>query len=236
MSLVVSKNPGPRQSQTKYNSVITFKVNGAKHNIPTSWADVTYSQYIAILSTTTLLEHINLFTGIGMDILSKAELRNLEKISLALSFMSFAPKFESQPTKMVGPYVLPKDITINTVGQFEDLRGLLKQVPKELTTKEDQLLLSDLYLTACAIYTQKVRDGSYDYNKAIEIKEQLKNYSCVEVMQTGAFFLCRPWNLSQPTTTRYLNILPRLRKLIQDLPGFQKTSDFLHRSLGSQGK
>lgn len=216
--------------------MITFKVNGAKHQIPTAWADVTYSQYIAILSTTTLLEHINLFTGIGMDILSKAELRNLEKISLALSFMSFAPKFESGPTKMVGPYFLPKDITISSVGQFEDLKSLLTKVPSVLVTKEDHLLISDLYLTACAIYTQKVRDGSYDYNKVAEVKEELKKYSCVEILQTGAFFLFRPLNISQPTTTRYRNILPRLRKLIQDLPGFQKTSDFLHRSLGSPGK
>lgn len=211
--------------------MLTFKIRGDKFRVPTCWEDVTFGQYIDLLSTENkLLEYIHLFTGISRDILYKAELKNLENISLALSFLTIPPKFEAKPTRTVGPYVLPVDITVQSVGQFEDLRGLMMKAPKEIKTMEDNILISELYCEACAIYTQKVKYGHYDYTKVAEVKEELRKYSCIQVVQTGAFFFSKPWNSSTPTKTRYQNILPRLKKLIQDLPGFQQTLDSLRHS------
>lgn len=215
--------------------MITLKISGKKTPIPTEWDDVTYRQYIAFLDTNNSLpEYIALFTGIPLETLLKAELKNLETISIALSFLTVPPKMEAKPTSMVGPYTLPKDVTLSSLGQFEDLRSLLKKLPKSLETKEEQKQVAELYLKACAIYAQKIIHGEYDPERVPKVKEELKNYSCIEVLQTGGFFLSKPLNISQNTKTRSQNIRQRLRKLIQDFPGYQKTLDLLQPSTRSQ--
>lgn len=212
--------------------MLTFKISGNKYRIPTCWDDVTFDQHIELMSTENkITEYIHVFTRISRDIIYKAELRNLENISLALSFLTIPPKFEAKPTRTLGPYVLPEDITLQSTGQFEDLRGLMMKAPKEFNTMEDNILISELYCEACAIYAVKVKYGHYDYSKVAELKEELRRYSCIQVVQTGAFFFAKPWTSSNNITTRSQNILQRLKKSIQGLPGYQKTLDSLQRSL-----
>jgi hypothetical protein len=226
--------------------MITFKINGNKFQIPTCWPDVTYSQYIALLTLpNSLIHYINLFTGIPIETLEKAELKNLEKISIALSFLKAQAKFEQEPTRMVGSYVLPKDVTIKSLGQFEDLRALLYKVPSEVFEKiknnipmspQEGLMFSDLQLEACAIYAQKVRDGVYDPERVPKVKEELKNYSCIEVIQTGAFFLFRPHNTSLSTPSRSQRISLRLKKWLLVLLGYLRSLDSrLHSSTRPKG-
>jgi hypothetical protein len=208
--------------------MITFKILGKKYPLPTRWEDLTYTQYLFHLYPRTLSETVSCFTGIPRETLERSTIKGLEKISLALAFMTISPKFERTP--MVGKYVLPADITIQSLGQFEDLRGLLKKLPQKKMADfefEDHEKTADLYLTACAIYLQKVKDGAYDYTKVAAVKEELRNYPCTEVIGTGAFFLYRQLNISPPLMTRFLIPLLRLKKLIQGLPGYQKTLDFL---------
>jgi hypothetical protein len=211
--------------------MITFKINEEKQEIPTSWDDVTYSQYIQLLDVPgTLLHYVSFFTGIKYETLEQAELKNLESLAIALSFLSKAPTFNGKPSKMVGPYAAPKDITIQSLGQFEDLRALLNKVPTDLSTKENQVLIGDLYLEACAIYCQKIKYSKYDNTQVPELKEELKNYSCMEVISTGAFFLFRPMTILHNTTPRSQNIRQRLKKMLRDFPGYQKTLDSLLHS------
>lgn len=213
--------------------MISFKVNGNKYKVPTRYEDVTAGQYIELLSLTPgLLEYVAYFTGIPRETLATAELKHLENIATALFFLNTPPEFKVGATPMVGPYVMPRDITLQSVGQFEDLRALMNKAPTKLETKEDMILIHSLYLEACAIYTQKVKHGKYDYSKVAEVKEELKNYSCMEVLQTGAFFLFRPLTMLRPTMTRSQNIRQRLKRLIQDFPGFHKTLDSLQPSSG----
>ena len=216
--------------------MITFKIQGAKYKLPTAWADVTYQQYVALLSLPdSLLHQINLFTKIGLDILFTAELRNLEQISMALAFINLMPKFEEGPTKMVGKYTMPKDCTLESLAQFEDLRGLLKQRPENMDTVQNRVLLCELYLEACAVYVQKIKDGKYDALKVPQVKDELRNESCIEVIQSGTFFLYKPLRTSMNMRLRYQKVMQRLRKLLLDLPGYQKSLDFLLHS-SKQGK
>src|SRR5687767_14121649 len=98
--------------------MITFKINKEKYKLPTAWADVTYQQYVALLSLpNSLLHYLNLFTSIGLETLQKAQINNLEKIALALSFLTIPPKMEGH-SQIVGPYVLPQDVTLQSLGQF----------------------------------------------------------------------------------------------------------------------
>lgn len=213
-------------------TMITFKINKTSYPIPTCWEDVTYRQYVALIHSVSLTDQISVFTGIPRETLEQAELKNLENISLALFFLSISPNFDR--TRMVGPYVMPEDVTIQSTGQFEDLRGLLMKMPKD--PMEDLEKLSDMYLQACSIYCQKLKHGKYDYSKVAEVKEELKDYSCAEVIGTGAFFLFRPINLSPTTTNRSRTFTQRLRSMIVDLPGYQKTLASLQRYFGLAAK
>lgn len=211
--------------------MITFKTLGKKWLCPTSWPDVTYNQYCYHLYPRTLAEMISCYSGIPRETLESAELRGLEKINIALIFMSMPPDFKR--TEVVNGIVLPSDVTIESLGQFEDLRALLSKLPKkEFKEYEytDWELYADLCLEACAIYLQKVKDGKYDYSKVAKVKDELKTASCMEVIGTGAFFLFRPLNISPPTTNRFLTLIHRTKRLIQGLPGYRKTLDFLLRS------
>jgi len=217
--------------------VITFKINKEKFKLPTSWSDVTYQQYVALLTLPdSLLHQINLFTKIGLDILFTAELRNLESISQALSFLNIAPKVvEDKPTRMVGAYTLPKDCTIESLAQFEDLRGLLNKRPPDLSTVDNRVQFAELCLEACAIYIQKLKDGKYDSLRVPQVKDDLREESCIEVIQSGGFFLAKPLHTSMNMRLRYQKVMQRLKRLLQDLPGYQKSLDFLQHS-SKQGK
>lgn len=218
--------------------MIAFKINEVRIFIPTRWADVTAEQYVALLTLApTLRHHIGLFTNIPIAVLEVAEIKNLEKISEALDFLNYPPEMGPGPTPMVGRYIIPVDVSLQSVGQFEDLRALLNKFPRnpdgtfpQALTIDDNIKIADLYLTACAIYVQKIKDGKYDFAKVPEIKEELNKASCIEVMQTGAFFLFRPLNSSRPSTNRFRKLTTRLKKWIQALPGYQKTLDSLQRS------
>lgn len=212
--------------------MITYKINNKKTLIPTTWQDVTFDQYVSLLRMpNSLVHYIALFSGIDVSVLQNATIINLESLSIALSFLTITPHFDR--TKLVGPYVMPSDVTLQIVGQFEDLRALLAKLPRkqsgEVYTIEDNELIADLYLTACSIYVQKVKDGKYDYTKVEAVKEELKSASCAEVIGTGAFFLFRPMNISPPTMSRYQKSVTALKRWSQDLPGYQRTLAFFQR-------
>lgn len=199
--------------------MIPFKINGQKLIFPTRWADVTYRDYVKLLYTPdSLLHYVALFSGIPIETLMKAEIKNLDKLAIALSFLTIPPKMELSATPLIGPYVTPKDVTIESLAQFEDLRNLLKQWPKE----PDAVKLAELYLKAAAIYCQKLKDGKYDYTKVPAMEDELHNYSCIEVTQSGGFFLFRLANSSPPTPRRFQNIIRLLKKWIQALQDYRR--------------
>lgn len=224
--------------------MIPFKINRKKYQVPTRWQDVCFLHYIELLKApNNIIHQISIFTGISVESLTKAELKNAERIALAISFLNthYVP---GKPSRMVGKYVLPTDVTIQSLGQFEDLRGITQRIPeiirklasKEPLSVEENVTLANSYLEACAIYVQKIKDGAYDPYKVPGVMDELKQHSFTEIIDTGAFFLFRPYRSSQNIKTRFQNIAQRVRKLIQGLPGYQQTLDSLQRSSGSRGK
>ncbi len=207
--------------------MITFKINGQPKQIPISWEEVTYAQYIQLIHGPSLPAVISIFTGIPEETLNKAEVWNLESVLTAIGFLNTPPQLTGK-TKKVGPYDMPEDVTIQSLGQFEDLRGLIQKIPSsDKNTSKESLIMADLYLEACAIYVQKIKDNAYDANRVPIVKEELKNYSCMEVLQTGAFFLYRPITMSRNTTTRYRSIIQHLKKMLPDSPNYHAYLDSL---------
>lgn len=199
--------------------MIPFKINGQKIVFPTAWFEVTFRDYVILLTLpNSLLHYVSLFSGIPVDTLMHAEIKNLDKLAIALSFLTIPPKIEAGATPMIGPYVTPKDVVIESLAQFEDLRNLLKDPPKET----DHVAIANLYLKACAIYCQKLKDGKYDYTKVPEMEKELQDYSCIEVTQSGGFFLFKLVNLSPPTRGRFRSITLLLRRWIQALQDYRR--------------
>jgi hypothetical protein len=211
--------------------MIKIKVNGSKpYEIPTAWSDLTYSQYVSLLTLPNSLVHqIHLFTQIPLETLQSAELKNLEKIAIALSFINLSPKAEEGP-KDIGKYFVPKDVTIESLGQFEDLRALIHRRPTDLSTIENNLLWCDLCLEACSIYVQKLKDGKYDSSKVSGVKEELKSYPAMPIIQTGSFFFGKLLSTLTGTTNRYRSLSQRLKKWLLAFPGYRKSLDFLLHS------
>jgi hypothetical protein len=211
--------------------MITFKIASSKYKIPTTWTDVTFDQYVFHVIPRTLTETISCFTGIPIETLVNSKLNNIDKISLALAFMTLSPKMDK--TEIVGNYIMPGKPEFESLAQFEDLRNTIRKLPQK---KREEYDYSDLeqecetYLQACAIYCQKVRDGVYNSDKVEEVKDELRNRSCVEVISNGAFFLSLALNIQPQYPSLYQRVTQRLRRWVQELPGYQKTLDFLLRS------
>src|SRR6188474_57745 len=109
--------------------MITFKILNKKVPIPTSWRDVTYSQYVYMIVPRTFVEYIHLFSGIPLETLNSAQIKNVDKLSLALSFLSLSPDLTR--TETVGAFILPGQPQFESLGQFEDLRNLVKKYPRK---------------------------------------------------------------------------------------------------------
>lgn len=215
--------------------MITFKIAGKKVPIPTTWNDVTYSQYVYMIVPRSFTEYIHIFSGIPLETLYRAQINNVDKLSLALAFLSLKPNMER--TAVVGNYILPGQPQFESLGQFEDLRNLVKRYPQKERKDFDYTDFEtecELYLEACAIYFQKIRDGAYDPSKVQTVKDELKNASAVEVLSNGAFFFAKGLNLSLPSMKLYQRATLAMKRFLRGFPGYQRTLDFLLRSSGSR--
>lgn len=217
--------------------MITFKIAGKRCDIPTVWRDVTYSQYVYMIIPRSFSEYIHIFSGIPLETLHRAKINNVDKLSLALAFLSIRPNMDR--TETVGKYALPGQPQFESLGQFEDLRNLVKRYPHKERKDFDYTdfeIECELYLEACAIYFQKIRDGVYDSSKIGQVKDELRNASAVEVLSNGAFFFAKGLNLSPPSTRPYQKAIRAMKKFLQAFPGYQRTLDFLLRYSVSRGK
>lgn len=175
----------------------TILIDNNKYKFPECWDDVKYSEYVALLTLPdTLTDQIALFTQLPKQKILAIQI-DVEKIWAVLSFLRTPPVFKPKPSPTVGPYRV-KDSFIKIIGQFGDLQTLLRQAPSPVVTIEDNQKVADLYLEACAIYISKIKYGRYEQSKVSGVKEELKNYSSVEVLQTGGFFLFSVLKSLQP--------------------------------------
>lgn len=182
--------------------MITIRINKKPYKIPSSWYEVTYNQYCEILKINDdLLKLIGCFTGIPLKDLQKYEIKGLEDVIQCLSYLNNTPEFDGYSEKL-GPFPLPVnhkgkfDIRFESLAQFEDMRKIMKAIP---TGKLEDLI--EAYPKFCAIYAQKLRDKEYDYNKAMDMVEEVKTYPLPDVMICGAFFFLKLLSLSNGTAT-----------------------------------
>lgn len=201
---------GGKTIQTKYNFVITIKLNDKPISIPTSWPEVTFSQWLQIMKMQEgIFNILAIFTCIPADMLSKMTIIGADKIVSALSFTSTKPTMPGYVDK-VGTYKLPSNhegkfnIQYESLGQFEDARMIYKSM------EGDKIV--DGYGKLVAIYLQKLRDGVYDANKVPDLELEIQSFPAIEVITAGSFFFLKLVSLSSGIPIVSLHTPPSQKK------------------------
>lgn len=153
--------------------------------IPISWDEVTWGQFLKILTANgDISQLLSIFMDVSHGTILRAKIQGLEQFLIALRFIKQDVTLIEQPTK-IGPHKLPADITFESVEKFETMSKLIQ----ECNRLEDIVLKTEYLARYCAIY--------------LEI-EELKQYSCVEVMSAGRFFMAKVKSLETGLPMNFL--------------------------------
>lgn len=187
--------------------MLSVLINSKKVNIPISWHEVTWGQYLQLIEPKNLIEILSIFTGIPNDKLYKARITGLEPVLIALKFMDEGMDIPETPTKL-GKYDLPKDITLKTIEQYQLLQKEVEKSSKETELSGKMRFVANY----AAIYCQGEND-EFDYDKSMELAREFESYSCIEVMAAGTFFLNKLIGIERNLPMSYLVTLTRWKNL-----------------------
>ena len=214
--------------------MISFKVNGTPTNIPTAWSELTYAQYLDILSWDgDRIKLVALFTGMDYDKIRNATISGLDKLLEAISFVTTQPTIPAY-VDQCGPYKIPDkvkgkfNVQYESLAQFEDARTHLKKLDGTTTT------LVKVYGSIVSIYLQKLRDGEYDPLKVPSMEEEVKGFNAFQVLSLGAFFFIRLTILLTGTGKDSPSTTPPPKNRKRALNGSQKHSVRLRPSRKSR--
>lgn len=192
--------------------MITFKVNDSSIQVPVSWIEVTYSQYLQMFTLKDdTIQLISIFTGIEYETLKTATVLGLDRLYEVLSFVNTPPVIPPySPT--CGPYTLPPNsksqfnIQYESLGQFEDARQAMNKTTGNLYEH------TKAYGRYVAIYLQKIRDGKYDPLKVPDMEAGVQNFPALEVISLGQFFFLKLKSSLNGTVKTSLPITPPQKK------------------------
>lgn len=180
--------------------MIPYKINDETVQVPSNWDDLSFNQWEQInkLTVNDFIKLASIVLNIDYEQLSKAKIENAEELVDYLQFIYAPIETESRPLKL-GEYDIPEDITFESLAQFEDMRKTLNEALTKIDSEKDIFkivpVIAEYYPQWCAIYLQKVRDGSYDYKKALDMIPTIKELPCTDVIAVGTFFFYRQANL-----------------------------------------
>lgn len=200
--------------------VIPFKAE----TVPYEWRGVTFGQFKRICDNINdEISILSVFMGIEPDILRKAKVENFEALMSRLKFLYNAPIWDEQPKKL-GLYDIPKDVTFESTGQFEDMKNVYKldQAQLEEINKNPALEYQN-FAKIAAIYYQPVRQNTeYNYGAAMELLPELDTLSCVEVVSVGRFFFAKLLSLRSGIPVNFLTANTPQRKKRRGFEGLMR--------------
>ena len=204
--------------------------------VPQSWNEVSFNQLLLLMKASNDAEVFSALTGLSKELLQINELVDF------YIWLDHNTTFRHKPfpANDTNPnltwiykdkvYTIPKDINYASIGQYEDM----KHVVKDLIEGKDPIKLAEQYPMVVAIYLQKLIDGDYDYNKAVELSKELLEYPCEEISNTANFFLSKFLRLRGITPKCFQQglTLQKLKRLV--LTAYTKASAFMQHSSRSQ--
>lgn len=180
--------------------MIKFKINDQSINVPTCWEDLTFSQYMRVLSLKDdTVELISIFTGLDQEYLRSARILGLKELLEVTKFL----KTHIDVSKLLPPDTilgvkLPATVQLESLGQFEDMRKIMVS-----GHGADLSQFLENYARYVAIYVQKERDGSYNYKKAQDLIPEIMQAPALEVIGAGSFFYVMLLSLLTGTKPSY---------------------------------
>jgi hypothetical protein len=221
--------------------MLKLTIGPHKVNLPTSWDELTFKQYVSFLTMKTDAELLAILTGLDADYLGKAVIVGLEDLLTAAAFINSPPNFKVA-YDTIGPYKSPVnrkgqfDIRYESLGQYVDMKAIYNKMPGDVTATEKLKWNIEKYPQYIAIYLQKIRDGEYDHAKAMEMADEVSNYPAGEVQQLGGFFFLKLRSLlsGTPKTSPLTNQTPKKSKRVSKAS--RKSSGSTRRSTGSRGR
>jgi hypothetical protein len=114
--------------------MIEVKLNGESINIPTSWEDVPFKNYIKMLSATNNIEILNSITGIDKETLLQLAPDAFGTLFMLISFTNEAP-----PATLTTP--IPFDIGKESYGKIEVAKAKINAAEKPFMVLIDLLKL-----------------------------------------------------------------------------------------------
>lgn len=162
---------------------IRIDTNGKKNEVdlPVSWDEVTFQQFLDLSSSgNDYANVISILTKIDLQTLKQAKISNLDSVISLIGFLKTAA--DPVIPKTILGYPVPKDLGLETIAQFEDMKTEMASV--ESNTIQAHLMK---YPTYCAIYAC----NPYDWQKAEEMSKEFFNAPCREVIGIGNFTLAK---------------------------------------------
>lgn len=189
-------------------------LNGKSIKITSSWDEMLFKQYLRILKLKDdNVELISILSGVDYETVKKAKITGLDNLMYLTRFLQTPPQFPDKPS-YIGPYKLPLnskgvfDIQFESLAQFEDMRQVMGKVEAGVYAH------TEAYATYCAIYLQKLRDGEYDGDKAMQIVTEVMSYPASDVIVAGGFFFVKLQSLLNGTRSNSQSSAPLQRKPI----------------------
>lgn len=190
------------------------------------WEQVNFGDFIQICEAQrdkNEIRILGLATGVDEHVLRKAKIGpDFEVVMTRLRFLYKPPIWNDNPTKL-GEYTMPKDITFESVEQFESMRQQYANPVK--VDAEDPIEEMRRFGVLCAIYLQPIIDkADFDPDKAWALMPEINKFSCVEVVSIGRFFWAKLVSLrSGIPMTSLMQSTPR-RNWRRDLISFLRRS------------
>jgi len=196
---------------------LTIDKQTITYHIPESWGDVTFKQFLECSEEKDGINRVSILTGIPKDFFQYQELVN-HYIWLE-GQLEWSHTFEEKEADVAmfqtpeGYFYFPKDIEMKSIGAYKDIQSEAQEVENPL----------EVYPFIVAAYYVLDRDGEYDYGKAKEMLGFFEGQSCIEVINSGSFFLNKLQKLRSGTkpTQKPLNI--RVIKYLRDMIRFLKS-------------
>ena len=197
--------------------MLPITINEKKIQIPTTWKEITFKQYLKFLDLgeTQFINAVALFTGIPKDVWEKSkQIENFYIIVGALEFLQKDPKVigAKKPETVTikgNEYKVPEGLKNYSVKQFEEMRGLIRKEQKkgEITIK--------LYPKIISLYFCTLIFEEYTIKNIRETEKLINELTIYDVVGIGAFFLKSSTNLLNGIQKRKRPLSMIVRKLMR---------------------
>lgn len=208
--------------------MIPFKIGKENYLLPTSYAELTIGQFIALRkSDGDVMDLISILLGVDKSYLSLLSDLDIDiKIIPYIEFLKedfdlqnyLVPDFIEYKGKL---YNRPKGIGVSSFGQKIALQ-------KELSNYDNDI---DCFPVCLAIYMQPIIDNKpFDYERALEMVPDFEKVKLSEAYPFCSFFLLNYKRYLKRRESGLITMQVR-KKLAQDLKNLEISENFQHFSL-----